>query len=288
MADWEEHLCVTRMRRELHQAREALWGSVAKSADIRPDQKCVHSVYLAEHYCDVCRLAPIDPDYNPDIYRVEISKALAQSRRVLTNNRPAPSLRISERAADGPEADSLEYETEGEKNLKEVRQIIDIEIWKASKKYGGEMNAKLAYTIAHNQAGKFLGKLIEEQAVESTDANGDSIRVPRFASFDVQTRDESGEPMETSVAEQEVKAKWAREDAEEESGEWMRVVVGNGAIDDLRKLAATFQGSKRLVAEAMLRPGFNVRNVPGVPKSTVGRVRQVILREFKSLMDKGL
>ncbi len=263
LAKWANTQDVWTMRRELrkiHEVQKTSWADIAKSAGIRPDQKCVHGMYLAEYYCEVCRFSPIDSNYNPDLYRSEITKAMSHANRCL-------------------------YGDEGRKDLKDLLQIIDFEVWKASKKYGDKMSAPLAYTIANNQAGKYLSERIAERTVEITGAEGSPVRVPRFISFDVPKVGEDGKLTDTSVAEEMVQAKWAQEDAED-GGDWTGDLVDNGAVEKLRELAATFHGSKRLVAEAMLRPGFNVRSVPGVPKSTVGRVRQVVLREFKSFLDK--
>jgi len=58
------------------------------------------------------------------------------------------------------------------------------------------------------------------------------------------------------------------------------------AIEQLQVLVATWRGEKKLVGEAMLRPGFTVRNVPGDSKSSAARVRQVVLREFKSFISR--
>jgi hypothetical protein len=233
--------------------RLPVWSDVAKSAGIHPDQKCVHGHYLYEFYCDVCRLAPVDPTYDPDIYRAEITKALKQSRKSLTGD-------------------------EGLKDLKDLNQIVDIEIWRASKKYGSAMNEALAYSIARNQAGKYLEARIEEQIIEFTDAEGNATRVPRFVSIDNRPQFEDGAEG-TSAPELAVihSPKQGVEDgftAED--------------IESLRALVAKWHGTKRQVAEAMLLPGFSTRNVPGVPKSTADRARQVILREFKSFKDKGL
>ena len=88
------------------------WGLIAKARGIRPEDKCVHGMYLAEHYCEVCRFEPIDPGYDPGKFRTEISKVLAQSRMGTLNGE------------------------EGRKDLKDIQQIIDIEIWKAARSYG--------------------------------------------------------------------------------------------------------------------------------------------------------
>jgi hypothetical protein len=64
--------------------------------------------------------------------------------------------------------------------------------------------------------------------------------------------------------------------------------VDGGGLDDLRKLVGTWWGEKRRVGEAMLAPGFTVRNVPGVSKSSAGRIRQLVMTEFKAFIVKAL
>lgn len=230
---------------------QAAWGEVVKSAGIDPKTKCVHGHYLHEFYCEVCRLSPVDPDYNPDIYRIEIGKALKQAKKSLTGD-------------------------EGKKDLKDLQQIVDIEIWKSTKKYGDQMNKSLAYTVANNQAGKYLTERIEEQTVETNDRDGNVFRIPRQISMDDKPLDEEGDEI-TTKAEIEVINSPAQ------GTEFPPVQV-----EQLQILVASWRGEKKLVGEAMLRPGFNVRNVPGVPKSNVARTRQVVLKEFKSFISKGL
>ena len=50
----------------------------------------------------------------------------------------------------------------------DLKQTVDIEIWKAILRYRGGMNGAIAYTIAKNQAGKFLGRQIKEPTVPVT------------------------------------------------------------------------------------------------------------------------
>lgn len=227
-------------------ALAASWFGVVKSAGIDPKSKCLHGHYLHEFYCDVCRLAPVDPDYNPDVYRTEIRKALGKARRSL-------------------------YGDEGAKDFKDLQRIIDIEVWKACKKYGDQMNEKLAYSIASSQAGKYLTERIEEQSVESTDVEGNAIRIPRFVSMDDKPEDEEGNPME-SAAEIAV------------IGGPVQEVKLETDPEALRPLIAQWHGSKRKVAEAMLLPDFTVRGVPGVDRNMVFRLRKIILENFKSFL----
>jgi len=242
-----------RQNYELSIARAAAptWGEVLKSAGISREAKCVHGHMYYEHYCDVCRLAPVDPNYNPDVYHAEISKAMKQANKSLTGE-------------------------EGRKDFRDLRQIVDIEIWKTAKKYGEEMNEQLAFTVAKNQAGKYLAARIEEQTIESTSAEGTVIHIPRFQSMDDKPLDEEGNEMTTA-------AEIAVIDSPTQGTDFTPV-----QIEQLQVLVAGWRGEKKLVGLAMLRPNSNVRNVPGVSKSSAARVRQVVLKEFKSFILKGL
>lgn len=248
------------------------WSEVVTSAGIDPKTKCVHGHYLHEFYCDVCRLAPVDPDYDPDVYRIEIDKALAQAKKSLMRG----ATFINKKAVLKADPYAVIELSEGQKDYEELLRIVDIEIWKASKKYGDQMNESLAYTIAKNQAGKYLTERIEEQTVESTDSEGNAIRIPRFESMDNKPLDEDGDEMTTT-------AEVAVVNSPAQGTEFTPI-----QIESLQTLVATWHGEKRLVGEAMLRPGFNVRSVPGVSKSSAARVRQVVLREFKSFISKGV
>jgi hypothetical protein len=52
--------------------------------------------------------------------------------------------------------------------------------------------------------------------------------------------------------------------------------------DDLLALVATWHGERRLVGEAMLRPGFTVRGVDGVSKSTASLLYQKVAAAFRA------
>jgi hypothetical protein len=235
------------------------WRKIAEFTGIRPDQKCVHGMYLAEHYCEVCRFEPIDPTYNPEIYRTEIKKALAHAKGVL-------------------------YSSEGHKDFKDLSQIVDIQIWKATKKYGGTMNVQLAYRVARNQVDGYLKERIKEQTITLTDDNGNPVLAPRFTSFEVKAKDENGKPMDISLAEKEIVDK----EKEGGAGDWLQGVHSEGGFPALLQLASTWYGDKRRVAEAMLQPGFTVRSVPGLSKSSVARIRQVVLVAFKAFITQDL
>lgn len=262
----------------IHSTRAA-WRAALHSAGIAYI-KCVHGHMYSEHYCEVCRLTPIDPDYDPDVYRTEIDKAMTRARKALTGS-TMKKPRFEKLKKDDDDRKPL---TEGDRHHQDLMQIIDIELWKASKKYGDDMSAALAYTIVDNQVGKYLTNRIKDQTVESTDPEGNVIRIPRFESMDDKPLDEDGKVAESSAVEV---ALVEAQDAELEV-EMNAEAIAADKAEKLQTLVAGWHGQKRLVAEAMLRPGFNVRNVPGVPKSTVARVRQAVLREFKSFISKGL
>jgi hypothetical protein len=236
-----------------------IWNDVVKSAGIDPKAKCVHGHYLYEFYCEVCRLSSIDPSYDSDVYRTEIGKATKAASKSLTG-------------------------VEGRKDWKDLNQIVDIEIWKASRKYGSEMNEGLAYTIAKNQSGKFITQRIEGQTAETTDPNGNTFRIPRTISLDDERWDDDGGTMPSAAEVELVAAKLREEQSNAGEGEEFNPVH----IPALQTLVLTWRGSKRLVGEAMLRPQFSVHKVPGVSKSDAARVRQVVLREFKSFVNKAL
>ena len=273
---------------------------------VRPKEKCFHGVLVWQHYCEVCYWEKIDLTYNPKFYQAEITKALSNARR---------SLR-------GPE---------GDKDFADVKMLVDIEVWKATKKYGNEMNQSLAYTVARNTAQKFLADLIAEQTVfvglelefatpkdredaerllrqcegEDTlellanDKNADpedrriaqqlineyGVRTSRFTSLDAEpSKDENGERGDVSAAEAEVNKERAMDDD--------RAPDASETFEDnrpaLAALVATWRGDKRKVGEAMLQPGFSVRNVPGLDKSKVSRLYQVVVREFKTMISKAV
>lgn len=202
----------------------------------------------------------VDPDYDTEIYRKEITKALAHVRGNLTRD-------------------------EGRKDFEDLTQIVDFEIWKATKRYGDKMNEKLAYTIAENQAQRFLKKLTEEPAGFQDfpkDAEGNALPANRL-SFQDQKPDEGGEELAESEAEIAVANAYPTPDEEPDYA--TEFGTHRPALEQLVK---SWYGNKRLVGEAILSGTAAVRDIPGVPKSTAARVRKVVLEEFKSLIRRGL
>jgi inactivated superfamily I helicase len=97
-------------------------------------------------------------------------------------------------------------------------------------------------------------------------------------------QDENGEEGDISAAELEIherekRAKACAPTVEKTFEEQRRALTA---------LVATWRGDKRKVGEAMLRPGFSVRNVSGIDKSKVSRLYQVVVREFKTLIAKAV
>lgn len=174
------------------------------------------------------------------------------------------------------------------KGFDDLQQIADIEIWMATKKYKDKMNGAIAYTIAKNQAGRFLKNQIDEQTipVENLDGTpvldefGEPVRIPRHISLGDEGTDENGKLRETSPVENAIAMS-----GDEPRKAWVDDVRRKTWL--LKKLVAGWFGAKRAVGEAILNnPESTVRDVPGVPKSTAARVRKTVLAEFRAAMGR--
>src|SRR5258708_36165164 len=197
-----------------------------------------------------------DSYYNPEVYRTEISKALASGRSRLLGQ-------------------------EGRKDFEDLEQIVAIEIWKATKHYRDKMNEKLAYRIAKNQADKFLKASAEQ---------------PTFLSVADKPENIEGVEQEESYAESLLNKRnqegirpgtWDPFSLEKvpETADWLQALHEHGVIDQLKQLVKQWHGTKRMVAEAILkRPDLTAREIPGVPKSTAARVPKAVLAEFEKLI----
>jgi hypothetical protein len=289
----------------------AEWRPMAAAAGIRPDQKCDHGVYLAQHYCNVCAWLIIEPGYNPEVYRTEINKALGVSKRLLLHGTKIKST-----------TKATKCYSESRKDFEDLVRVIDIEIWKTVKKYGDKMTPGLAYTVAKNQVGRFLAERIEEQTVVVEDAEGNpvldelgvadgldggdlkrrandtnlgaeerrrakellqlyQVRVPRFVeSMDDRPLDDDGDEMPTIS---EIYAATAPL-----SEGWLDAEMAERDVEHFRRLVSTWYGVKRKVGERMLQPGFTTRSVPGVSQNVVQRIKPEIIRAFKAFKDKEL
>jgi hypothetical protein len=216
-----------------------------------------------------------DGNYDVQKYRHEIFTATRHTRKLLN---------------DFP----------GWRGVQDLIQVIDYEVWLASKAYGDRMNGALAYTIAKNQSGKFIQTQMREQTIELKDENGEPVldplgnpvRVSRFRSFDDKGKDVDGDDAETSAAENKAGVEAAGfkpagknpgQYAHEESKAWQNAVIAK--TRELDALIKTWHGAKRIVGEILLKkPDATVREFPGVPKSTAGRVRKVVLDEFRRIL----
>jgi hypothetical protein len=218
----------------------------------------------------------IDSSYDAEKYRHEINTGLRYAKSLL---REFP---------------------ESWKGFDDLKQITDIEIWLASRKYGAKMNGAIAYTIAKNQAGRFLKNQINEQMIVVENSNGSIVldesgkpmKVRRSLSFDDKGTDENGEPKDISDVEETIGTRsdvrhnytevFVREEHERKA--WMDDI--RRKIPLLEKLVSSWFGTKRAVGEALLEnPECSVRDIPGVPKSTAARVRQAVLAEFRAIID---
>ena len=115
--------------------------------------KCVHGMYVAEYYCAFCSIEIVEPNYDRNKYRAEINRALA-------------SAKVNFHAKGYyPGKDQKEVLTENERNFQDLLGLVDLEVWKASKHYGDEMNGAIAAEVAKRTAGGFTAEIIEDQTV---------------------------------------------------------------------------------------------------------------------------
>jgi DNA-directed RNA polymerase specialized sigma24 family protein len=234
--------------------------------------------------------------YDHETYRQEISKALAHAKRMLKNC-----------------------------DFEDLLQDVTLEIWQATERYGDQMNARLAFRIAKNQAAAFLRERIKSQTILVTDAGGNldlnesglakglngaelkrqskdknaapevrrkakkhiekyARKYPRFLFLDEKPEkdDEQEGAMTITFAEKKV-SRILQERAGSDLSQTFRDV---GGLLALRQLVGTWHGEKRRVGEAMLEPNFTVRSVPGLDKSKVSRIRQVVVKEFRAFITR--
>ena len=293
-----------------------------------PGGKCVHGHYLAEDYCQVCSLNLIEPGYDVDLYRREITKALSNAQRALggiTRN-----TREADRMTALQNNETIDPLTEGQKNFADIEMLVDLEVWKATKKYGDEMNGKLAYKIARNVAQQYLGDLIAEATVltglalefmsdkDAEEANrllseyGDAEGLTALANdwrANAEDRttarrliNEYGERVprfasfDVMVVDGEgttgdVSAPELEINAQKEQAKLRAQDVGDtfeAHRPELTALVATWYGPRKLVGEAILAGTFTVRGVPGVDKNKASQLYKVVSTAFKVLISRGL
>src|SRR5712664_2517643 len=67
--------------RVIRDAIQRRWVEIVSDSGIDGTAKCVHGHMYSEWYCDVCRLGPVDPGYNPNECAREINIALSGTIR---------------------------------------------------------------------------------------------------------------------------------------------------------------------------------------------------------------
>ncbi len=228
---------------------ERIWQEIVEAERAKElNRKCAHGVPLWEHYHGICSILAVEPDYNPEKYRREINIALKD-------------VWIADQ--DGTDE-------------KDLKQVVDIEIWKASRHYGDKMNEQLAYTVAKNTVSTFQIKRIEETTTEDGTPCFLSFNEP--AVIDGQEQKDGTSAAEIEITQRDLQEKVAAPDAAD-------------TLEDHREaleaLVRTWvPGEKRKVAEAMLRPNFTVWGVPGVSKSQAQRLYVVVSKVFRTYIAK--
>jgi hypothetical protein len=144
----------------INERSKSIWDEIrTQECEIRwPGGKCDHGHYLASDYCNVCSIALVEPDYDREKYRRAINIALRGARR-LFGEAPPP---------ETPKNDNIPVDsskTEREKNFEDIKNLVDLEIWKASRAYGEKMSDKLAHYIARATAGRFITDLIDDETI---------------------------------------------------------------------------------------------------------------------------
>ena len=263
-------------------------------------RRCEHGVYDPHgdaRYCTICTPVPIQGEvskrietavgpltlvveklvlgYDVNKYRKEINMGLKDARVLLRGF--ATSWRDSN----------------------DLKQTVDIEIAAATKRYKDGMNPALAYTIAKNQAGKFLTNQIKEQNVEVEDEFGEPIldefgeekRVARYEFLDDKRTAEDGFSDTSRIEDKIVMAAQPPPTNPTLDKLISDLDKLNRGLPSLWRLVdGWIPGSaKRIVGEVLFKdPYATVRDFPGVPKSTAARVLKVVKAEFKALLDEAV
>jgi hypothetical protein len=261
-------------------------------------RRCEHGVYNPEEgsrarYCTICTPITIQGEVSKRINTAIGPLTLVVEKRVLGYD----VNKYREEINTGLKYARLllpEFATSW-RDSNDLKQTVDIEIAAATKRYEDGMNPALAYTIAKNQAGKFLTNQIKEQNVEVEDEFGEPIldefgeekRVARFESFDAKGTDEDGEPRENSRIEEKI----VMDALPPPTGPTLDKLISDFAkINRFPLLQRLVDGwkpgsAKRIVGEVFLAmPDATVRDFLGVPKSTAARVLKVVKAEFSAVL----
>jgi len=202
-------------------------------------------------------IVPSNGSYDPKTYETEIKKALGHSS--ISRLRQTP---------------------EGQEDYKDLEQTIHIELSNAIKYYGDKMTPALAYQIAWNHVTKFIDKRVKQPTIVSVfnkpETEAEELAMLRAEEL-LSKHDTEG--IKTWEFSDISLSKMGNQSS------WTQALQERGGMALLEKLVSYWHGTKRQVADAMLcDPDMTVRDIPGIPKSTVARVRQVVLKEFKNLI----
>lgn len=306
----------------INQNSVLIWTEIekAKFEERWPGGKCEHGCYLFDDYCNVCSIALIEPDYDRNKYRDAINKALKGAK---INLRGTEQYRGVDRGPvkstgynENLQPPDLTKETK--EGFRDLLILVDLEIWKAARKYGDQMNDALAYTIARNTAGRFQAELIDDQTILTDVAwefmpttflqqaqalfqrVGDLDGLLRLSKDDRADSEDRALARKIIIKYGERTPRYKSLDAptKNEAGkdnelelpdpatvsttpDLATLIAENRSV--LEALVRTWRGAQRLVGEAVLN-GKTTREVRGVPQKTAQRVRKAVLEAFRKHM----
>ena len=274
---------------------------------LRPEDKCSHGVYVAEFYCGICRDGrENEPEFRADVYGPVLRKALAKARPVLCvtsegrkdfedlqQNAIIEVWRAWKRRGNEMTA-GLAYKIARDVASEFLKQrieeteirICDVkgtpimdERGKARGLDGGELKRRSEDQSLSESERKAAKTLLQ-------DYQATKLRFERFIPEDSQKVDES-EPNYHNPST----------DAKLYKGQDVRAVENALAagidtqreLQELQRLAETWHGTQRAVAEAVLAGNFTIpkfAKASGMAPATVGRIYSVVRRGFASIRKK--
>lgn len=161
-------------------------------------------------------------------------------------------------------------------DFEDLVQTCRIEVWTASQHYGGDMNGRIAYSVAHNAAVRFIGKHINRHCPTVYDGSGRIVK------------DEGGQRVRaTHVSLSEPMESSAFEDMAQSPE---RSAIGREVREILAGVAAGFRQKRREMASAMLYdPDFSVAAFAerhGWPRRTAYNHYRAIREAFAEALNK--
>ncbi len=261
-------------------------------------RRCEHGVYNPEEgsrarYCTICTPVTIQGEVSKRIKTAVGPLTLVVEKRVLGYDVNKYRKEINMGLKDARVL--LRGFATSWRDSNDLKQTVDIEIAAATKRYEDGMNPALAYTIAKNQAGKFLTNQIKEQNVELEDEFGEPIldefgeekRVARYEFLDDKRMAEDGFSDTSRIEDKIVMA--AQPPPTDPTLDKLISDLDklNRGLPSLRRLVDGWKpgSAKRIVGEVFLAmPDATVRDFLGVPKSTAARVLQVVKAEFSAVL----